>query len=149
MSMNMRYVVPKNVNKHATVPRRLVNDVDSITSLLLQCIMMTIFLILNPFGIRPRMISSNPFLTVQSIDLDWKIDWTSIRTKICCCDRLWFHQSMTLQSKSKLQTVKLPVIDQIFPSKTDEEEFCSTCMSRIRGSNVPPLAVCHGFNYPE
>ncbi|GIY60844.1 ATP-dependent DNA helicase [Caerostris darwini] len=59
-----------------------------------------------------------------------------------CCDRLWFHQSMTLQSKSKLQTknVKFPVSEQIFPPNTDEGEFCSTCMSYIRGSKVPPLA---------
>ncbi|GIY17491.1 ATP-dependent DNA helicase [Caerostris darwini] len=60
-------------------------------------------------------------------------------------------QSMTLQSKSKLQNknVKLPVIEQIFPPNTDEGEFCPTCMSHIRGSKVPTLAVCHRFKYLE
>ncbi|GIY74258.1 hypothetical protein CEXT_350751 [Caerostris extrusa] len=46
--------------------------------LLLQCIMITIFLILNPFEIRIRSISSNPFLTVQSIDVSVEIDYGSI-----------------------------------------------------------------------
>ncbi|GIY81528.1 hypothetical protein CEXT_744771 [Caerostris extrusa] len=41
VSIKMRYVVnvvPRNVNKHPTVPHRLVNDIDLITSLLLECL---------------------------------------------------------------------------------------------------------------
>ncbi|GIY77092.1 neither inactivation nor afterpotential protein C [Caerostris darwini] len=102
----------RGAKKHQQTSNGLVNDVDLITSLLLQCIMMAFFLILSLFGIRPRTISSNTFLTCPV-------------HRCICCDQLWFHQSMTLQSKSKLQikNVKLLSLKKSFLPTLTKESF--------------------------
>ncbi|GBN51490.1 hypothetical protein AVEN_267640-1 [Araneus ventricosus] len=68
-----------------------------------------------------------------------------------CCDRLWFKKSMSRQSKIALQNKNISKDDSecIFPRNMDEGQFCSTCMSNIRQGKIPPLAVCHGFKYPD